>query len=297
MIVLMTGATGFLGSHLAKALLWDGHKVVILKRSSSDCSRISEILPQLHTCDVDNDTWIEQLEAYGAFDAIIHTATSYGRQGESFAELVQANVVFPLRLLELAPRLGVSLFLNTDTFSRAPSVLPSHLSGYNLTKKQFLDWGKMLAQSSPLRFRNMRLEHVYGPFDRENKFVPFVIRSCLRQDGELALTAGEQRRDFIYVDDVVSAFRTVLTRTVDEEPFAEYEVGTGVATSVRDFVMLVHKQTASRTKLCFGALPYADHEIMLSQASTSPLEKLGWSPQVGLAEGIRKIMEQEKTSR
>ncbi|MDF2681167.1 MAG: 3,6-dideoxyhexose synthase [Brevibacillus sp.] len=297
--MLMTGATGFLGSHLARGLLRDGHKVVILKRSSSDCSRISEILPQLHVYDVDREDWQVHLEAYGKIDAIIHTATNYGRQGESLTELVKANVTFPLQLLEMAIRHGISLFVNTDTFSRVPKVLSTHLSGYNLTKKQFLEWGTMLARSSTLRFRNMRLEHVYGPLDNENKFVPFVIRNCLHKEGELALTRGEQKRDFIYVEDVVDAYRAVLTRAAksdSEVSFVEYEVGTGVATSIRDFVSLVHDLTASRTILHFGALPYADHEIMLSQANTLPLQELGWSTQVGLTDGIRKIIEHE-TSR
>ncbi|SFK60576.1 NAD-dependent epimerase/dehydratase family protein [Brevibacillus centrosporus] len=298
MLVLMTGATGFLGSHLARGLLRDGHKVAFLKRSRSDCSRISDILPQLCAFDVDRADWEEQLEACGRIEAIIHAATSYGRQGESLAELVQSNVIFPLQLLELAIRRAVPFFLNTDTFSRVPSVLSSHLSGYNLTKRQFLEWGSLLASSSPtLRFRSLRLEHVYGPMDSANKFVPFVIRSCLQQDDELALTLGEQKRDFIYIDDVVSAFLTVLRRAGDsEEPFLEYEVGTGEATSVRDFVRLVHGLTASKTILRFGALPYAAHEIMLSQANTLPLEQLGWSPQTTLTDGIRNMIKRD-TSR
>lgn len=294
MIVLLTGATGFLGSHLARGLLQDGYTVIILKRSGSDCSRIADILPRLHSCDVDRGEWQELFTTYDKIDAIIHTATNYGRHGESLAEQVQANVSFPLQLLEMAIRHHISFFLNTDTFSRVPAVSSSHLKGYNLTKKQFLEWGMMLARSSSLRFRNMRLEHVYGPLDSVNKFVPFVIRKCQQQAGELDLTLGEQKRDFIYVEDVIAAYRTVLAKMVaSKESFVEYQVGTGVATSIREFVQLVHKMTASRTILNFGALPYAESEIMLSQASTSALQGLGWSSRVNLKDGIQKIIDQE----
>ncbi|WNC16634.1 NAD-dependent epimerase/dehydratase family protein [Brevibacillus brevis] len=293
MRVLITGATGFIGSHLVKGLLADGHSIFILKRSGSDCSRLADVWKDLTAVDLDRGRWQSLFERGGGVEAIIHAATSYGRHGESLAELVQANVAFPLQLLELAQRQGTALFINTDTFSSAPAVLSAHFRGYNLTKRQFLEWGKEIAATrASLCFRNMRLEHVYGPFDGEKKFVPSVIKSCLDHVPELKLTAGEQRRDFIYVEDVVAAYRTVLAQGLNQGcSFAEYQVGTGVATSIQEFVRLVHRLTDSRTNLSFGALPYADHEIMLSKADNAGLRELGWSWKVGLPDGIGKIVE------
>ncbi|NRS16577.1 NAD-dependent epimerase/dehydratase family protein [Brevibacillus sp. HB1.4B] len=291
MKILVTGATGFLGSQLVKALRLDGHTVIILKRSTSDCSRIQDILPDLITYDTDCGQWEAPFLEQERIDAIIHTATCYGRNNESNATMVDANVTFPLKLLDVAMRFGTPVFLNTDTFSSAPVRLSKHLQPYNLTKRQFREWGKCLADTSSLPFINVRLEHLYGPFDNTNKFVSTVIKSCLENQTELRLTEGKQARDFIYVDDVVSAFRVLLAHAARlPAGFTEYQVGTGTATSIREFVELVHQITKSSTVLKFGSIAYTDMEIMHSQADNRPLQALGWNHQVKLEDGLKKVM-------
>ncbi|GAB1530059.1 MULTISPECIES: NAD-dependent epimerase/dehydratase family protein [Brevibacillus] len=291
MKILVTGATGFLGSQLVKALRLDGHTVIILKRSTSDCSRIQDILPDLITYDADRGQWEAPFFEQGRIDAIIHTATCYGRNNESITTMVDANVTFPLKLLDMAMRFGTPVFLNTDTFSSAPIRLSKHLQPYNLTKRQFREWGKCLADTSPLQFINVRLEHVYGPYDNANKFVTSVIKSCLENQPELRLTEGKQARDFIYVEDVVAAFRVLLAHAAHlPAGFTEYQVGTGTATSIREFVELVHQMTQSSTVLRFGSIAYTVREIMHSQADTQSLQALGWNHRVKLEDGLRKVM-------
>ncbi|CAI8979113.1 CDP-paratose synthetase [Brevibacillus sp. IT-7CA2] len=291
MKILVTGATGFLGSQLVKALRLDGHTVIILKRSTSDCSRIQDILSDLITYDTDRGQWEAPFFEQGRIDAIIHTATCYGRNNESNATMVDANVTFPLKLLDAAMRFDTPVFLNTDTFSSAPVRLSKHLQPYNLTKRQFREWGKCLADTSSLQFINVRLEHLYGPYDNTNKFVSTVIKSCLENQPELRLTEGKQARDFIYVDDVVSAFCVLLAHATRlPAGFTEYQVGTGTATSIREFVELVHQMTQSSTVLKFGSIAYTDMEIMHSQADIRPLQALGWNQRVKLEDGLRKVM-------
>ncbi|MFA4135018.1 MULTISPECIES: NAD-dependent epimerase/dehydratase family protein [unclassified Brevibacillus] len=291
MKILVTGATGFLGSQLVKALRLDGHTVIILKRSTSDCSRIQDILPDLITYDADHGQWEAPFFEQGRIDAIIHTATCYGRNTESITTMVDANVTFPLKLLDMAMRFGTPVFLNTDTFSSAPTRLSKHLKPYNLTKRHFREWGKCLADTSSLQFINVRLEHVYGPYDNTNKFVTSVIKSCLENQPELRLTEGNQARDFIYVEDVVAAFRVLLAHAARlPAGFTEYQVGTGTATSIREFVEMVHQMTQSSTVLKFGSIAYTDREIMYSHADTRPLQALGWNHRVKLEDGLRKVM-------
>ncbi|MED4912161.1 NAD-dependent epimerase/dehydratase family protein [Brevibacillus centrosporus] len=291
MNVLVTGATGFLGSHIVKALCREGHRVSILKRSSSNCKRIAEVLPELAVYDIDKTTMDVPFRENKNIDAIIHTATCYGRNNESLTEIVSANLAFPLQLLETACSFGTKIFMNTDTFSNTRYMVSKHLLGYHLTKKHFREWGRHIAEMNKIRFINMRLEHLYGPFDSDKKFVSYVVKSCMERVPELLLTVGDQERDFIYVDDAVSAYLLVLQKGKEGvNSCLEYQVGTGKTTSIREFVELAHRKTRSNTILKFGAIPFRKNEIMLSKANIAPLAALGWSCKFGLEAGIEAII-------
>ena len=234
---------------------------------------------------------IEQpFKEQGKVDAVIHTATCYGRQGESFDTVLEANVALPLRLLETATRFNAATFYNTDT------ILPEDLNAYALSKKQFKDWGKLMAGMEKIRFVNIRLEQMYGPGDDTSKFTAHVVRSCLANVPHLDLTAGEQKRDFIFIDDVVSAYGTLLQKASSQQgTFQEYGLGSGKAVSIRDFVESAHEAACSKTHLNFGALPHRRNEIMHSEADITALESLGWFCQFSLRDGILRTIEKERT--
>lgn len=293
MKIVLTGATGFLGSHLVKALLKDGHEVIILKRSFSNTWRISDVLSHIYSYDIDKCTLNKPFREHLNIDAIIHTATQYDRHGEKYSEIVQSNVLFPLKLLEISTEFNAGIFLNTDSFINKNNNGYLHLIRYALTKKQFLEYGKLFAAMKKIRFMNISLEHLYGPFDDDSKFTTFIIKSCMKNVTELKLTPGEQKRDFIYIDDVVSAYCTLLNQN-DTEFYSEYELGTNKTVNIRSFIELVHRITQSNTTLKFGALPYRDNEIMESKANNDKLRRLGWQDKVTLDEGIKKIIELEQ---
>ena len=288
MTILLTGATGFLGSHLLGGLLNNGFSVVVLKRTWSDTSRIDHLLPEIVAYDIDKTPLRIIFEAH-AIEAVLHTATCYGRKGEKVSEIIDANLTLPLAVLELGAEFKIDTFFNTDT------ALPKDLDYYTLSKKHLLEYGCRLAQASDIRFTNVRLEHMYGPGDDSNKFIPFLIRAFLGGKETLDLTAGEQRRDFIYLDDVVAAYLTLLEhRSNLVRPLTTFELGTGEAPLLADVVKMIHSLCESRTELRFGALPYRHGEVMHSQAHVAPLARLGWSPRVSLSEGLTLTVEAEK---
>jgi nucleoside-diphosphate-sugar epimerase len=279
--ILITGVTGFLGSHLAKTLIDHGYEVVALKRKSSDLSRINALLPKLSLFDVDELEFSAPFSAGGKIDAVIHTATCYGRNGESPSEVFAANTVFPLKLLEAAVQAGTRIFINTDT------ILDKYLNLYSLSKNQFLQWGNYFSQKNKIRFVNLKLEHFYGAGDDDSKFTSYVIKSCIQNSPVLKLTLGEQRRDFVYVDDVVSAYLAVLGDvSARDEWFMEFDVGSGHSVSIREFVETVHRITHSKTSLAFGAIEYRQGEVMNSQADIHALESLGWHCKYSLEQGL-----------
>lgn len=285
--LLITGATGYLGSHLVRRFIADGHVVGIIRRATSSLERLADILDKIRIFDIER--LHEPFAALGRIDAVIHTATNYGRHGEHVMSVFEANTAFPLQLLEAAMHRGVKMFVNTDT------VLDPALNAYALSKHQFTEWGRRLARDGRMHFINLRLEHMYGAADDPAKFATYVVRACLNNAPELKLTKGEQKRDFIYIDDVLDACAVVLERVSEPEPgFTEIGVGSGRAVSIREFVETVHRLTGASTRLEFGALRYRANEAMLSQADTTRLCELGWRCRYDLTAGLLEMIEGER---
>jgi len=284
--ILITGVTGFLGSHLAKAFLAGGHQVLALKRKDSSLSRVQSIIDDVNLHNVENLDFDKLFREHPKIDAVIHTATCYGRGSETIHQIFEANTVFPLRLLEAASKGEVGTFINTDT------ILDKYLNLYSLSKNQFLEWGKFFSMQNKIYFSNMRLEHFYGSGDDDSKFTSFVIRNCIENIPELKLTLGEQNRDFIYIDDVVSAYILLVEKLGQfQNRYIEFDVGSGSAVSIRDFVETVHRMTQSHTRLMFGALPYREGEVMHPRANIEPLSKLGWVCRTSLEQGLMRVIE------
>jgi CDP-paratose synthetase len=288
--ILLTGVTGFLGSHLAEVLLNNGYEVVALKRVSSSVARLDSVASKIKFVDVDHLLLDDLFVRFADIDGIIHTATCYGRNAESVTEIFNSNTVFPLQLLDAGSRAGVKVFINTDT------ILDKYLNLYALSKNQLLQWGTFFSLHNRIKFINLRLEHFYGPRDDPTKFTTYVIDSCLANIPEIRLTRGEQERDFIYIDDVTAAYIAILENTNEfDKAFIEFDVGTGKPTSIRAFVETVHRLTAARTRLAFGAVPYREGEVMHSAADISGLTALGWYCHYDLTAGLKRVIEQEKT--
>ncbi|WP_022854419.1 NAD-dependent epimerase/dehydratase family protein [Thermodesulfatator atlanticus] len=282
--ILLTGATGFLGSHLAERFVHEGYKVIILKRSFSDIWRIQHIINKLICYDIDKISLVKPFEEY-EIDVVIHTATKYGRKGESVREIVEANLYFPLQLLEISISFNTGTFLNTDT------ILCKYLNYYSLSKKQFVEWLKIFSEK--IRVINLKLEHIYGEKDDTTKFIPWIINQLLKNVEEIKLTEGKQKRDFVYVQDVVEAYYMVLIHIDNlEKRFYEYEIGSGNSMQIRTLVELIKKLTGNnKTFLHFGALPYRENEIMESRANLEMIKRdIGWFPKVSLEEGLLRTI-------
>lgn len=286
--ILLTGAAGFLGGHLLEALLKKNYPVVVLKRSTSNLWRIEHLNGRYISYDVDIQ-WLEQAFEEQQIDCVIHTACHYGRNGALISEIVESNLMFGLRVLDVALAHNTKVFINTDSF------LPRELNTYSLSKKQFLDWLKQL--SSKIQVINLKLEHIYGPKDDANKFMGWIISQLKENATEIKLTSGIQKRDFIYIDDVVSAFFSVLENSNNLARYSEFEVGTGKSIQVKTFVESIKKvfeQLNAHTKaqLNFGAVPYRQGEIMELKVDNHALRQLGWQPKVSLSQGIEQSLKE-----
>ena len=290
MNILLTGATGFLGSNLLVRLIEDGHKVTILVRKTSSFQRVTSLLEQV-TVHTIGDISFHDLFDLSKVETVIHCATDYGRGEVNPSELLDANLIMPLQLLQAGYDSGVRCFVNTDT------ILDKGVSDYALSKSQFREWLGKYAQK--MVCVNIALEHFYGPHDDPTKFVSFIIGQLLDNVDSINLTLGEQKRDFIYIDDIISAFSLILGNCAElKSGYLDYEIGTGVTITIRDFVELAKQITGNtHTQLNFGAIPYRENEAMETLVNTAAVRALGWLPGTSLSEGLSKMVAQERETK
>jgi nucleoside-diphosphate-sugar epimerase len=285
--ILLTGVTGFLGSCLLNRLIAMNCDVVILLRPTSNKKRIDHLLKHCAVEVIGKESFDAILQRH-EIDTIVHLAASYGRKGETLNELIEANLLFPLQLLKAAVSCGVTQFINTGT-SLSPLV-----NEYALSKHQFAQWLNFYQRK--IGVCHLNLEYFYGPGDDSWKFISMLFEKFIKNEPAIEFTSGEQKRDFIYIDDVLSAFITVLNGSVHNN--IQFTVGSGAKISIKELAILCKEISGNQsTQLLFGALPDRGNETLISETSSSDIQSLGWSPKVDLNTGLKYTYEaMKKTS-
>ncbi|HRC90272.1 MAG TPA: NAD-dependent epimerase/dehydratase family protein [Bacteroidales bacterium] len=281
--ILITGGNGFLGHNLVKMLISE-FNVCVLESSNCNFTRLSDIkenfIKYRYRIDDLNSIFQKKTIHY-----ILHTATDYGNDKDN-SFVATTNLIMPLELLEAALKYKVECFINTDT------VLNRLVSEYALSKSQFKEW--LIMKRNEIKVINIQLEHFYGPDAGDNNFISFLIKRLLNNEPEIQLTLGEQERNFVYYEDVVDAFKLIISQ-IDKLPcYSNFHVCSDETISVKNLVELIKKLTNSNSKLKFGALPYRKNELMKSIIDNSKLIELGWRPKNNLKSGLEKVIEFEK---
>jgi CDP-paratose synthetase len=287
--ILITGGTGFLGSHIATSLSGGESKIAILSRKKTDESRRKIKSASYITARYGNNSDIQRFIKEFGPDVVIHTAGAYGRSNEGLMDVYDANIHYGMTLLQCLLTINKKVvFLNAGTS------LPSNLSSYALSKNQFTDWGRLFTELHPnnLQFLNLKLQRFYGPGDYGDKFTAKIINACKNNEEFIDLTPGNQQVDFIYIDDVLSAFHLVLSQKKHLPNYLDVPVGSGTATSVKKFAEMAREISKSSIKLNFGKLSYRENEPMESVADITVLRNLGWKSFIDTKTGLTRSLKQ-----
>lgn len=291
MNILITGATGFLGSYLLQELAAQDHKLIIIKRSNSARKRIENILALSKVYDIDKVN-LEDIFSEQRIDMIIHLATNYGRRNNNnISEILKTNFIFPSELLALGLKYNSFAFINTHTCA------PPNYSVYAASKHSFYVFAEGFSSIYDFKVINLQFDYIFGAGDDLTKFIPNLLQALI-EGKPISATAGEQKRDFIYVKDAVSAYLKTLER-LDEihDKFVTFEIGSGKSTSLREFALMSEKIIGKPACIRWGELSYRKNELFESRTNNILTNKvLNWSPRYTLEEGLRETINQMRLS-
>lgn len=301
--ILITGATGFINANLARRMLAEGHDVGLLLRKQSNLSRIKDILPKVQTIDADLLDYPKLHRGVHDFEPeyIFHSAT-YGAYPDDQKDeylMIQTNIVGTCNLLKATCDIPYRCFIHAGSSSEygikerpmAEDDPLAPVNSYGVTKASATLLCRMFAKRERKNVVILRPFSVYGPYERSTRLVPYVIFRCIRGE-EVHITSGEQRRDFVYVDDVID----VYLRVMDKKGIAGeiFNVGGGQDISVKEAVRKIFELTGS--DLCLlkiGTKEKRTFEAVHSwEADLSKLKQvLGFHPRISLQEGLRKTID------
>ena len=296
MRVLVTGAAGFVGAHVVRALLGGGHDVAALLQPGVSTARLHDLEGRLMRV---SGTLEEARALRPALvdyrpEVCIHLAW-YAEPGKYLdaPENVSA-LTGSLALLEELAAAGCAHVVAVGScaeyaaaskpFTEESPVRPDTL--YAAAKLSLALTGERLAARRGFGFAWARLFLLYGPGEDPRRAIPSLMRSLLR--GEFyAASAGEQVRDYLHVEDVASALVTLATRGAT----GVFNVCSGIPVTMRAVMETVGRIAGREDLIRFGERPYRDWEPMYLCGENGRLKAQGWTPRWSLPEGLRNTFE------
>ena len=298
--VLVTGISGFIGSHLARGLVKEGAEVYGLVRSSSDLWRIQDLKSQvkLHYADLTDYESVRKAVQDVTPQKIFHLAAcvDVSRDFEVMDEMVEVNIKGTLNLLRALDRTGYDCFINTGTCEEygnnpAPfreSQSPNPVSPYSASKVAATMFCQMLHKTRGLPIVTLRPFLTYGPGQENDMLIPSLIKKVIKGEA-FEMTEGEQTREFNYVDDIVDGFIKAVTTI---EAIGEIiNIGNGREYRIREVVETVLKLMDSSLKPKVGSLDYRPGETWHFYCDNTKARKiLGWQAKTSLEEGLKNTI-------
>lgn len=294
MRVLLTGAAGFIGAHIARALLARGAEVHAVVRDRSRTPRLAEIAGQLslHEADLTDPAALARVVEAARPELCVHSAW-YAVPGKYLSGSENLDhVAASLHLAKLLEAAGCKRLVGIGTCFEYDTSVASPLHETSPTAPRFLyatcklALHDILSAAAPLAktsFAWCRIFYQYGPMEARERLVPHVIDRLLDPSGRADTSGGEQIRDFLHVADVGAAVAAVALSELE----GAVNIGSGVPVTVRDVVTTIAKICDAEDRLHLGAVPYRPNDPMFVCADVQKLRSTGFTPRYDLESGLR----------
>lgn len=282
MKALILGGNGYIGSKVTREFVNAGHSIVCTRRVCSNLTRLQDMQDKIRWIPASIDG-VESAMQYTKFDFVLNMACNYGRSNVLYEDVIEANIEFPLKVLNIAVEHGTKNYLTIGTG------LPDGLNMYSFSKKMFSEFGRFYVEKHGINFNSLLLEMFYGADEPQNRFLPSIILKMIAGE-PVETTLGTQRRDIISSDDIVKAIMMVVGS--DLKGFHEISVGTGKAPTISEIVDHIWNETGQKSEVHKGAIRMRTNEPNCV-ADITLLRTLGeWNPtpwRKGLKDMIKKM--------
>jgi len=299
--ILITGATGFVGSNLIRRCLQNNAIVHILTRSSSNKWRISDLLDRVvdHEADLLDNSKLSEIVKQINPQVVFHTAVFGGRASESDSEIIKkTNWDGTNNLVNACKECDLEIFVNTGSSSEygtklspmreTDSLEPN--SVYGKTKAATTEFVTAVGAEKRIPFMTLRLFSPYGYYEAADRLIPFAISSFFGKKDFYA-SSSTSVRDFIFIEDVMDAYmKTVELR--ENLAGQVINIGSGVQHSVGDVVKEIQEIIGSTEKIFWNKKenPRIEPEVWQADISKAK-EVLSWQPNHDFREGLKKTIE------
>jgi len=300
--ILLTGACGFIGSHLTRRLLDGGAEVHALVRNDTDRFRLRDLIKNI-------SLWYGDLRDYQSIcscisnsrpQIIFHLAAllNVKRDPALIEPMLETNMNGTLNLIRSVVREQISLecFVNTgsaEEYGNGPVPFVEDqreipVSPYSASKVAVTHFCQMLHRSMGLPTVTLRPFLVYGPNQDADMFIPSLIKHCLGIK-DFPMTEGDQTREFAYIDDIVEAY--ILAAQHPRAAGEVINVGSGIEYRIREVAEKIVSKMGNPIRLLIGVLPKRSGETEHFFCSNKKAkELLGWYPKITLDEGLEKTI-------
>ena len=294
MRVAVTGAAGFIGDPVVRRLVASGDEVLALVRPGSTSPRLQGTRATVRECPLEDGDALERLFAAERPEALVHLAWYARPQDYLVSRENLASLSTSLRVTEAALAGGCRRIVGVGTcleYAAAERAFREDdpadpVSPYASAKHAAYLVMRALAARAGAELAWARVFHLFGPGEAESRLVPSVAAS-LRRGEPTAVTAGEQVRDYMHVDDVAAGIAALA------RPGAAgvFNVCSGEARPLRDLLATLGRILGRESGLVFGARPYAAGESMHLAGRSDRLRQLGWKPRfTTLEDGLRDAL-------
>ncbi len=294
--IVIHGASGFIGKHFIRAIIEKNIPVIVLARKSSKLNFDETKYPFITVLRYEKNLSEINGEALNVHHPVFFEFSWNGVFGSerNAAEQLTVNIPLILSSVNLAHQLNAKHWVGFGSqaeygnlnkkIQETDTCHPTTL--YGKSKLLCSQISAELCAAYQMEHSWLRLFSVFGPEDNPQWLIPYLITEML-QNKEINTTLGEQRWDYLYIDDIIQ----MLFLLKEQSGAGIANLGSGRAIKVKEIIKYLKKATNSSTKINFGAIPYRPDQVMHMEADITQLSThLGWTPQTDIRTGLSKMI-------